>query len=338
MAVKLGINGFGRIGRLALRAAVSHPDVEVTAINGTAEPKILAHLFQFDSVHGVYPGEVSYTEDKLIIEGREIAVLSDKDPANLPWSQWGAEIIIESTGRFTEAEKAKAHFAGGAKKVIITAPAKGEDITIVMGINEEKYDASAHHIISNASCTTNCLAPVAKILHQRFGIHRGLMTTVHSYTNDQKILDNRHKDLRRARAGAMSIIPTTTGAAKAVSLVLPELAGKLKGMAMRVPTPNVSVVDLVAELDTAVTVEDVNSALKEAADTSMKGILQYTDLPLVSIDFNGNPHSAIVDGLSTMVLEDNMVKVIAWYDNEWGYSMRVVDLAAYIGKRGVGNG
>ncbi|MEL7625100.1 MAG: type I glyceraldehyde-3-phosphate dehydrogenase [Clostridiales bacterium] len=338
MTVKLGINGFGRIGRLALRAAASRSDVEVTAINGTAEPKVLAHLFQFDSVHGVYPGQVSYTEDKLIIEGREIAVLSDKDPANLPWSQWGADVIIESTGRFTEAEKAKAHFAGGARKVIITAPAKGEDITIVMGINEEKYDAASHHIISNASCTTNCLAPVAKVLHQRFGIHRGLMTTVHSYTNDQKVLDNRHKDLRRARAGAMSIIPTTTGAAKAVSLVLPELAGKLKGMAMRVPTPNVSVVDLVAELDTAVTVEDVNSALKEAADTGMKGILQYTDLPLVSIDFNGNPHSAIVDGLSTMVLEDNMVKVIAWYDNEWGYSMRVVDLAAYIGKRGVDNG
>ncbi len=338
MTVKLGINGFGRIGRLALRAAASRSDVEVTAINGTAEPKVLAHLFQFDSVHGVYPGQVSYTEDKLIIEGREIAVLSDKDPANLPWSQWGADVIIESTGRFTEAEKAKAHFAGGARKVIITAPAKGEDITIVMGINEEKYDAASHHIISNASCTTNCLAPVAKVLHQRFGIHRGLMTTVHSYTNDQKVLDNRHKDLRRARAGAMSIIPTTTGAAKAVSLVLPELAGKLKGMAMRVPTPNVSVVDLVAELDTAVTVEDVNSALKEAADTVMKGILQYTDLPLVSIDFNGNPHSAIVDGLSTMVLEDNMVKVIAWYDNEWGYSMRVVDLAAYIGKRGVDNG
>ncbi len=338
MTVKLGINGFGRIGRLALRAAASRSDVEVTAINGTAEPKVLAHLFQFDSVHGVYPGQVSYTEDKLIIEGREIAVLSDKDPANLPWSQWGADVIIESTGRFTEAEKAKAHFAGGARKVIITAPAKGEDITIVMGINEEKYDAASHHIISNASCTTNCLAPVAKVLHQRFGIHRGLMTTVHSYTNDQKVLDNRHKDLRRARAGAMSIIPTTTGAAKAVSLVLPELAGKLKGMAMRVPTPNVSVVDLVAELDTAVTVEDVNSAWKEAADTGMKGIVQYTDLPLVSIDFNGNPHSAIVDGLSTMVLEDNMVKVIAWYDNEWGYSMRVVDLAAYIGKRGVDNG
>lgn len=337
MTVKLGINGFGRIGRLALRAAASRSDVEVMAINGTAEPKVLAHLFQFDSVHGVYPGQVSYTEDKLIIDGREIVVLSDKDPANLPWSQWGADIIIESTGRFTEAEKAKAHFAGGAKKVIISAPAKGEDITIVMGINEENYDASSHHIISNASCTTNCLAPVAKVLHQRFGIHRGLMTTVHSYTNDQKILDNRHKDLRRARAGAMSIIPTTTGAAKAVSLVLPELAGKLKGMAMRVPTPNVSVVDLVVELDTAVTVEDVNSALKEAADNSMKGILQYTDLPLVSIDFNGNPHSAIVDGLSTMVLEDNMVKVLAWYDNEWGYSMRVIDLAAYIGRRGVDN-
>lgn len=330
--VKIGINGFGRIGRLALRAAMNNPQIEVTVINGTAEPKVLAHLFQYDSVHGEYKGTVDYTEDALVIDGKKIAIIMDRDPANLAWGKYGADVVIESTGRFTEAERAGVHLANGAKKVIITAPAKGEDITIVMGINEELYDPAKHHIISNASCTTNCLAPVAKVLHQTFGIKRGYMTTVHSYTNDQKILDGRHKDLRRARAGGMSIIPTTTGAAKAVALVLPELKGKLMGMAMRVPTPNVSVVDLVAELERPTSVEEVNQVLKAAAEGPMKGILAYSDLPLVSIDYNGNPNSSIVDGLSTMIIEDNLVKVLAWYDNEWGYSCRVIDLAAYVGK------
>lgn len=330
--VKVGINGFGRIGRLALRSAMKNPQIEVPVINGTAEPEILAHLFQYDSVHGTYEGTVDYTDDALIIDGKKVAVTADRNPANLDWGKYDVDIVIESTGRFTEAERASVHLENGAKKVIITAPAKGEDITIVMGINEELYDPKKHHIISNASCTTNCLAPVAKVLQQNFGIKRGFMTTVHSYTNDQKILDGRHKDLRRARAGGMSIIPTTTGAAKAVALVLPELQGKLMGMAMRVPTPNVSVVDFVVEFNKSTSVEEVNQTLKAAAEGSMKGILGYSDKPLVSIDYNGNPNSAIIDGLSTMLLEDNLVKVVAWYDNEWGYSCRVVDLAAYLGK------
>jgi len=330
--VKIGINGFGRIGRLVLRSAMRNPEIEVTVVNGTAEPAVLAHLFQYDSVHGTYQGTVDYTDDALIIDGKKIAVTADRDPANLDWAKYEADIVIESTGKFTEAEKAKIHMDNGAKKVIISAPAKGEDITIVMGVNEEAYAPEKHNLISNASCTTNCLAPVAKVLHQNFGIRRGFMTTVHSYTNDQKILDGRHKDLRRARAGGMSIIPTTTGAAKAVALVLPDLKGKMMGMAMRVPTPNVSVVDFVAELDKSTSVEEVNALLKTAAEGPMKGILAYSDKPLVSIDYNGNSNSAIVDGLSTMLLQDNLVKVIAWYDNEWGYSCRVVDLAAYVGK------
>lgn len=331
--VKLGINGFGRIGRLALRAAMDNPQVDVTVINGTAEPKVLAHLFQYDSVHGTYKGTVEATETSLIINGHEIAVTADRDPANLDWGKYGAEVVIESTGKLTDREQCSVHLKNGAKKVIISAPGKNEDVTLVMGINEDQYDPEKHHIISNASCTTNCLAPVAKVLHQEFGIKRGFMTTVHSYTNDQKILDGRHKDLRRARAAAMSIIPTTTGAAKAVALVLPELKGKLKGLAMRVPTPNVSVVDFVAEIEKTATVEEINAALKKASETTLKGILDYNELPLVSIDYNGNPNSSIVDGLSTMVLEDNMIKVIAWYDNEWAYSLRCVDMAVYVGSR-----
>jgi glyceraldehyde 3-phosphate dehydrogenase len=312
---------------------MANPEVEVTVINGTAEPKVLAHLFQYDSVHGTFAGTVEYTEDALVINGHKIAIISDRDPANLQWAKYGVEVVVESTGRLTEAEKAIVHIKnGGAKKVIISAPAKGEDITIVMGVNEENYNPQEHHIVSNASCTTNCLAPIAKVLHQSFGIKRGLMTTVHSYTNDQKILDARHKDLRRARTAGMSIIPTTTGAAKAVALVLPELKGKLMGMAMRVPTPNVSVVDLVAEFERPVTIDEVNKVLQTAAEGPLKGIMAYTNDPLVSVDFNGNSHSAIVDGLSTMVIEDNLVKVIAWYDNEWAYSTRVIDLAAHIGK------
>lgn len=327
---KIGINGFGRIGRNVFRAAVGNKNVEIVAVNDLTDAATLAHLLKYDSVHGSFNGTVEAKENAIVVNGKEIKVLAEKDPAQLPWGQLGVEIVIESTGRFTEADKAGAHLKGGAKKVIISAPAKGEDITIVMGVNENKYNPAEHNILSNASCTTNCLAPVVKVLHDSFTIQRGLMTTVHSYTNDQQILDLPHKDLRRARAAAMSIIPTTTGAAKAVTLVLPELKGKLNGFAMRVPTPNVSVVDFVADLGKSVTVEEVNASMKKAAEGPLKGILAYTDEPLVSRDFNGNPHSSIVDGLSTMVLDGNMVKVVAWYDNEWAYSCRVVDLAAYI--------
>lgn len=332
MAVKTGINGFGRIGRLSLRAAMKNPEVEVVAINGTSEPKVLAHLFQYDSVHGIYQGSVEATEDSLIIDGRKIKIVSDRDPANIHWGDLGADVVIESTGKFNDGEKAGIHLKNGAKKVVITAPAKNEDATIVLGVNEGIYDPDKHHIISNASCTTNCLAPVAKVLQEEFGIKRGMMTTVHAYTSDQKILDNRHKDLRRARAGAVSMVPTTTGAAKAMALVMPELKGKLVGMAMRVPTPDVSMVDLVVELEKNATPEEVNAAMKRYSETKLKGILGYTDLPLVSVDFRGNDNSSIVDGLSTMAVGDNLVKVLAWYDNEWGYSMRVVDLVAYVGR------
>jgi len=334
MTVKIGINGFGRIGRLVFRAALNNPEVEVVAINDLGNAESNAHLLKYDSIHGILNAEVLAQEGSFKVNGKEVKVFAEKDPAKLPWSSVGVDVVVESTGLFTDATKAAAHLEGGAKKVIISAPAKNEDITIVMGVNEEKYNPAEHKIISNASCTTNCLAPVAKVLHEKFGIKRGLMTTVHSYTNDQRILDQIHKDLRRARAAGSSIIPTTTGAAKAVALVLPELKGKLNGFAMRVPTPNVSVVDLVAELGKEVTVEDVNGVLKAAAEGELKGILAYSDEPLVSADYNGNSHSSIVDGLSTMVIEGNMVKVIAWYDNEWGYSNRVVDLAAYISKRG----
>ncbi|MGJ7045113.1 type I glyceraldehyde-3-phosphate dehydrogenase [Thermoanaerobacterium thermosulfurigenes] len=334
MTVKVGINGFGRIGRNFFRAALKkNVDLDIVAFNDLTDAKTLAHLLKYDSTFGQFEGEVVAKEDSLVVNGKEIKILKETDPAKLPWKELGVDIVIESTGRFTNKEDAVKHIEAGAKKVIISAPAKNEDITIVMGVNEDKYDPNVHHVISNASCTTNCLAPFAKVLHNKFGIKRGLMTTVHSYTNDQRILDLPHKDLRRARSAAMSIIPTTTGAAKAVALVLPELKGKLNGFAMRVPTPDVSVVDLVAELEKSVTVEEVNAALKEAAENELKGILGYTDEPLVSMDFKGDSRSSIVDGLSTMVMEGNMVKVVSWYDNEWGYSNRVVDLAKYVADR-----
>lgn len=325
---RIAINGFGRIGRSVLRAAVERTDLDFVAVNNGAEPKILAHLFKYDSVHGTYNGSIEIKNDSIVINGREIKVLTERTPANIPWKKYDIDIVIESTGNFTDAAQARAHIEAGAKKVIITAPAKGEDITIVMGVNHDKYDPAKHNIVSNASCTTNCLAPVVKVLHEKFKIQRGLMTTVHSYTNDQRVLDMRHADLRRARAAALSIIPTTTGAAKAVTLVLPELKGKLNGFAMRVPTPNVSVADFVADLGRNVTVEEINASLKEASENYLKGILAYSEEPLVSIDYNGNPHSSIIDALSTMVIDGNMAKVVAWYDNEWGYSNRVLDLAA----------
>lgn len=333
--VKVGINGFGRIGRNVFRASLNHPEVEIVAVNDLTDAQTLAHLLKYDSVHGKLDAEVIATDNALIVNGKEIKVLAERDPAALPWGNYGVDIVVESTGRFTNREDAAKHLIGGAKKVIISAPAKNEDITIVIGVNEEKYDAANHQVVSNASCTTNCLAPFAKVLHEKFGIVRGMMNTIHSYTNDQQILDLPHKDLRRARAAAENIIPTSTGAASAVALVLPELKGKLNGMAMRVPTPNVSVVDLVAELSQSVTVEEINAALKEAAEGPLKGILAFSDEPLVSSDFNGDPHSSTIDALSTMVIEGNMVKVVSWYDNEWGYSNRVVDLAAFMEKKGL---
>lgn len=333
--VKLGINGFGRIGRNVFRAALNNPNVEVVAVNDLTDVKTLAHLLKYDTTHGTLDATVEAGEGVLIVNGREVKVFAERDPGNLQWSSVGAEIVVESTGIFTAKEKAEAHLKGGAKKVIISAPASNEDITIVMGVNEDKYDPANHTIISNASCTTNCLAPFAKVLNDKFGIVKGMMNTIHSYTNDQSVLDIPHKDLRRARAAAENIIPSTTGAAKAVSLVLPELKGKLNGMAMRVPTPNVSVTDLVVELATNVTVEEVNNALKEAAEGPLKGIMNYSEEPLVSSDYNGDPASSTIDALSTMVVGDNMVKVISWYDNEWGYSNRVVDLAQYIASKGL---
>ncbi|GIN19731.1 type I glyceraldehyde-3-phosphate dehydrogenase [Siminovitchia fordii] len=335
MSVKVGINGFGRIGRNVFRAALKHPEVEIVAVNDLTDAKMLAHLLEYDSVHGTLGEEVMVENEKIIVGGRKLEVTAERDPSRIAWKDLGVDIVIESTGRFTKRNDAAMHLEAGAKKVIISAPATDEDITIVMGVNEEKYEPEKHHIISNASCTTNCLAPFAKVLNEHFGIRRGMMTTVHSYTNDQQILDLPHKDYRRARAAAESIIPTTTGAAKAVSLVLPELKGKLNGMAMRVPTPNVSVVDLVAELEKEVAAEEVNAALKAASQGKMKGILGYCDKPLVSRDYNGDSHSSVIDALSTMVLEGNMVKVLSWYDNETGYSNRLVDLAVYIKKRGL---
>ena len=333
--VKVGINGFGRIGRNVFRAALTHPGVEVVAINDLTDVKTLAHLLKYDTTHGKLDASVEAADGALVVNGKMVKVFSERDPAQLPWSSVGAEIVVESTGIFTAREKAAAHLQGGAKKVIISAPATNEDITIVIGVNEDKYDPAQHHVISNASCTTNCLAPFAKVLHQQFGIVKGMMTTVHSYTNDQQVLDLPHKDLRRARAAAENIIPSTTGAAKAVSLVLPELKGKLNGMAFRVATPNVSVTDLVAELSRNVTVEEVNGALKAAAEGPLRGIMNYSEDPLVSSDYNGDPASSTIDALSTMVVEGNMVKVVSWYDNEWGYSNRVVDLAAYIASKGL---
>lgn len=335
MATKIGINGFGRIGRNVFRAALKNNDVEVVAVNDLTDANMLAHLLQYDTVHGTLQEKVTVDGDYLVIGGKKVKVLAERDPAQLGWGDLGVDIVVESTGRFTKRTDAAKHIEAGAKKVIISAPASDEDITVVMGVNEDKYDAASHDVISNASCTTNCLAPFAKVLNDKFGIKRGMMTTIHSYTNDQQILDLPHKDYRRARAAAENMIPTTTGAAKAVSLVLPELKGKLNGGAVRVPTPNVSLVDLVAELDKNVTAEDVNAAFKEAAEGDLKGILAYSEEPLVSTDYNGSPASSTIDALSTMVLEDNMVKVISWYDNESGYSNRVVDLAGYIASKGL---
>lgn len=333
MAVRIAINGLGRIGRMVFRKAALDPALEVVAINASYPAETLAHLVKYDTIHGMFAGEVEAVEQGLMVNGKLVRLVSNRNPEELPWAELGVDIVIEATGKFCDREGASKHLKAGAKKVVITAPGKNEDITIVLGVNEEAYIPEQHDIISNASCTTNCLAPVAKVLHQAFGIEYGLMTTVHAYTNDQKNLDNPHKDLRRARACAQSIIPTKTGAAKALGLVLPELQGKLNGFALRVPTPNVSVVDLVADLKVKVTAEEVNQVLKEAAETKMKGILQYCEDPLVSSDFNGNEHSSIVDALSTMVIGERQVKVLAWYDNEWGYSCRVVDLAKYVGER-----
>lgn len=333
MSVKVAINGFGRIGRLVFRVAWENPDIEIVAINDLTDAATNAHLLQYDSTHGRFPGEVVAAENSIIVNGRPVAVLAEKDPSLLPWKDLGIDVVIEASGKFSDATKAAAHLVAGAKKVILTAPGKNEDITIVMGVNEDKYQNDIHNIISNASCTTNCLAPAASVINKKFGIKKGLMTTVHAYTNDQKILDQAHKDLRRARSAGMSIIPTTTGAARAVALVLPELKGKLNGFAMRVPTSNVSVVDLVVELEKPATAEMINDALKEAAEGPLKGILRYCELPLVSVDFNGETHSSIVDALSTMVIGDNLAKIILWYDNEWGYSCRVVDLLLYIAKQ-----
>lgn len=336
MTIKVGINGFGRIGRQVLKAMGERlsGDIQVVAINDLMDAHTNAHLLKYDSNYGIFPGTVEVKGNNLVVNGHEIIVLAEKEPANLPWRELGVELVIESTGIFTTRESASKHLQAGAKKVIITAPAKGEDITIVLGVNEHKYDPAQHVLISNASCTTNCLAPVAKVILEEFGIVRGFMTTVHSYTNDQRILDLPHKDLRRARAAGLNIIPTTTGAARALSLVLPELKGKVDGIALRVPTPTVSIVDFVAETEKPVTVEAVNAAMKAAAEGPMKGILGYCEEPLVSVDFKGDPRSSIVDALSTMVIGDKMVKVLSWYDNEWGYSCRVADLVGYIVSKG----
>ncbi|MEH7301736.1 type I glyceraldehyde-3-phosphate dehydrogenase [Neobacillus drentensis] len=335
MAVKVGINGFGRIGRNVFRAALNNSNVEIVAINDLTDANMLAHLLKYDTVHGTLQENVTVDGEYLVVGGHKVKVIAERDPAQLGWGDLGVDVVVESTGRFTKREDAAKHLEAGAKKVIISAPASNEDITIVMGVNEDKYDADNHHVLSNASCTTNCLAPFAKVLNDTFGIKRGMMTTIHSYTNDQQILDLPHKDYRRARAAAENMIPTSTGAAKAVSLVLPELKGKLNGMAMRVPTPNVSIVDLVMELDKEVTAEEINASLKEAAEGPLKGILAYSDLPLVSTDYNGSTASSTIDALSTMVLEGNMVKVLSWYDNEVGYSNRVVDLCDYIAAKGL---
>ncbi|MFV1951308.1 MAG: type I glyceraldehyde-3-phosphate dehydrogenase [Nitrospinota bacterium] len=335
MGIRIGINGFGRIGRNILRSSLEAGNLEFVAINDLTDAGTLAHLLKYDSVHGTLGAEVKAEGDTIVVNGKEIKILAIKDPAQLPWEKLGVQIVIESTGLFVDRENASKHLAAGAKKVIISAPAKEPDITIVMGVNEGDYNPETHHIISNASCTTNCLAPVAKVLLNNFGIKRGLMTTIHSYTNDQRILDLPHTDLRRARAACQSMIPTTTGAARAVSLVLPELKGKLDGMAIRVPTPNVSIVDLVAELENDATADEVNSSLLKASQNEMKGILEFCNKPLVSVDFNDNSSSSIVDGPLTKVIGEKMVKILSWYDNEWGYSCRVRDLAIFIGKKGL---
>ena len=335
MAIRVGINGFGRIGRQVLRAAKLQQiaDVDFVAVNDLTDTKTLAHLFKYDSVHRTYRGDVSAGANAITVDGDEIRVFAEKDPAALPWRDLGVDIVLESTGRFTDAAGAKKHLDGGAKKVIISAPAKGEDITIVLGVNGDKYDPQKHHIVSNASCTTNCLVPMVKVVRDNFGFVRGTMTTIHSYTNDQQILDLPHKDLRRARAAALSMIPTTTGAAKAAYLVIPELKGKIDGLAIRVPTPDVSFTDLAVVLDRPATVEQVNAAFRKAAEGDMRGILQYTEEELVSSDFIGNPHSCILDAKSTNVIDGTLLKVSGWYDNEWGYASRCVDLLRYVGAR-----
>ena len=332
MSMRIAINGFVRIGRMSLRAGLNNSNIEFIAINDLTDTKTLAHLLKYDSVNGVLNKEVTHTDDSIIVDGKAIRVFKEKDPAALPWKSLGIDTVFECTGLFTDKEKASTHINAGAKKVIISAPSKNPDITIVMGVNHKEYDKTKHNIVSNASCTTNCLAPVCKVILENFGIEKGLMTTIHSYTGDQRLHDAPHKDLRRARAAGLSMVPTTTGAAKAVALVLPELAGKLNGFAMRVPTPNVSVVDLVAQLKKTVSVEEINKALKKASETELKGILAYTDEPVVSVDFNGTTVSSTVDGLSTMIIDGNMVKVLAWYDNEFGYSSRMIDLALHISK------
>ena len=329
MSLKVAINGFGRIGRMVFRAGLNNADIEFVAVNDLTDPPTLAHLLKYDSVHGILGADISNTDHSLIVNGKEIEIYTEKDPARLPWNDIGVETVFECTGLFRERDKAADHLEAGARKVIISAPAKGPDITVVMGVNHHEYDPERHHIVSNASCTTNCLAPPCKVLLDHFGIEKGLMTTTHSYTGDQRLLDFPHRDLRRARAAALSMIPTTTGAAKAVSLVLPQLEGKLNGMAIRVPTPNVSVVDLVVQLGKSATVDEINSAFKEASETSLKGILAYSNEPLVSTDFNGTSVSSTVDGLCTMVVGD-MAKILAWYDNEFGYSSRMIDLALYM--------
>lgn len=333
MATKVAINGFGRIGRNIYRAALNEPELDFVALNDLTDAKTLGHLLKYDSIMGELRADIKVRGNSLVVNGKEIQVLAQKDPAALPWKDLGVEVVIEATGRFRDREGASKHLSAGAKKVLVTAPAKGEDITIVIGVNEDKYEPENHHIISNASCTTNCLAPVVKVLLDNFGVKRGLMTTIHSYTNDQVLLDFPHKDLRRARATALSMIPTTTGAASAVSKVLPELKGKMDGLAIRVPTPNVSLVDLVVEVEKEVTGEEVNEAFKKAAEGELKHVMEYCELPLVSKDFNSNPKSAIVDADLTRVIDGNLVKVLAWYDNEWAYSCRVVDLIKYISNR-----
>ena len=337
MSVKVGINGFGRIGRNAFKVAFEgeQRDFEIVAINDLTDAETLAHLLKYDSCFGKFNGTVEVKEKALIVNGKEVKIFAERDPENIPWGQLGVDIVVESTGVFTQKDKAMKHIKAGAKKVIISAPAKDEDVTIVMGVNEDKYDPANHHIISNASCTTNCLAPFAKVIDEKFGIKKGLMTTVHAYTNDQNILDLPHKDLRRARAAAESIIPTTTGAAKAVALVLPQLKGKLNGFAMRVPTPTVSVVDIVFDLEKSTTAEEINEALKAAADNELKGIMGFSDEPLVSIDYRKDPRSSIIDGLSTMVIDGNLAKIVSWYDNEWGYSARIIDLISFMVKKGL---
>ena len=333
--IKVGINGFGRIGRNIFRAALGRGEIDFVAVNDITDTKTLAHLLKYDSVLGNLDAHIKATDDSINVDGEEFRVFSERDPGKIDWASVGAEIVVESTGLFTDRANAAKHLHDTVKKVIISAPAKDEDITVVLGVNEKAYNPKEHHIISNASCTTNCLGPIAKVLHDNFTIRKGLMNTIHSYTNDQQLLDLPHKDLRRARAAALSIIPTTTGAAKAIGLVLPELKGKLDGMSLRVPTPNVSIVDLVAEVARNTTKEEVNAAMKKAADGPMRGILQYSDEPLVSVDFRKNPHSSILDAPYTSVIEGNMVKLLSWYDNEWGYSSRVVDLIKYIAEQGL---